>query len=99
MFTSFDDYLKQQLQDDPEFAKEYQRLELPSMLARQVIKMRVDKGITQAELAKLVGTQQSSISRLESMTSLPSLSFLQRVAEVLDARIEIRLMPNQPAKS
>lgn len=98
MFTSFDDYLKQKLQEDPEFAKEYERLELPSMLARQVIKMRVDKGITQAELAKLVGTQQSSISRLESMTSLPSLSFLQRVAEVLDARIEIRLTPNQPAK-
>ena len=97
MFTSFDDYLKQQLQEDPEFAKEYQQLELPSMLASQVIKMRVNKGITQAELAKLVGTQQSSISRLESMTSLPSLSFLQRIAEVLDARIEIRLTPNQSA--
>ncbi len=97
MFTSFDDYLKQKLQEDPEFAKEYERLELPSMLARQVIKMRVDKGITQAELAKLVGTQQSSISRLENMTSMPSLSFLQRIAEVLNARIEITLTPNQTA--
>lgn len=97
MFTSFDDYVKQKLQEDPEFAKEYERLELPSMLARQVIKMRVDKGITQADLAKLVGTQQSSISRLENMTSLPSLSFLQRIAEVLDARIEINIIPNQPA--
>lgn len=97
MFTSFDDYLKQKLTEDPEFAKEYERLELPSMLARQVIKMRVDKGITQAELAKRVGTQQSSISRLESMNSLPSLSFLQRIAEVLDAHIEIKFTPNQTA--
>lgn len=97
MFTSLDDYLKQNLQEDPEFAKEYERLELPSMLARQVIKMRVDKGITQAELAKLVGTQQSSISRLESMTSLPSLTFLQRITAILDARIEIKLTPNQLA--
>lgn len=97
MFTSYDDYLKEKLQTDPEFAKEYKRLELPSMLARQVIKMRVDKGITQADLAKMVGTQQSSISRLESMTSLPSLTFLQRVAEVLDAQIEIRFVPNQQA--
>lgn len=97
MFTSHDDYLKQQLQDDPEFAKEYKRLELPAMLARQVIKMRVDKGITQADLAKLVGTQQSSISRLESMGSLPSLTFLQRIAEVLDAQIEIRIVPNKSA--
>jgi DNA-binding XRE family transcriptional regulator len=97
MFTSLDDYLKQKLQEDLEFAKEYERLELPSMLARQVIKMRVDKGITQAELAQLVGTQQSSISRLESMTSLPSLTFLQRIAAVLDARIEINLTPNQLA--
>jgi len=95
MFTSFDDYLKQKIQKDPEFAKEYERLEFPGMLARQVIKMRVDKDITQSELAKLVGTQQSSISRLESMTSLPSLTFLQRIAAVLDAHIEIRFIPNQ----
>lgn len=97
MFTSFDDYLKEKLQEDPEFAKEYERLELPSMLARQVIKLRLDQGITQAQLAKLVGTQQSSISRLESMTSLPSLSFLQKIAKILNAHIEIRFVPNQKA--
>jgi DNA-binding XRE family transcriptional regulator len=97
MFTSFDDYVKDKLQKDQEFAKEYERLELPSMLARQVIKLRVKQGITQAQLAKLVGTQQSSISRLESMTALPSLSFLQKIAEVLNARIEIRLVPNPKA--
>lgn len=94
MFTSFDDYLQQKLQTDSEFAKEYKQLELPSMLARQVIKLRSNKGISQAELAKIIGTQQSSISRLESMMSLPSLTFLQRIAEALDAQVEIRFIPN-----
>jgi transcriptional regulator with XRE-family HTH domain len=49
--------------------------------------------LTQAQLAKLVGTRQPSIARLESGERKPSLSFLQRVAEVLDARIEVHLVP------
>lgn len=97
MFTNFDDYVKDKLQQDAAFSKEYEQLKLPSMLALQVIKLRIDKGITQAQLAKLVGTQQSSISRLESMESLPSLSFLQKIAGVLSAHIEIRFVPNLKA--
>lgn len=97
MFTNFDDYVKDKLQQDAAFSKEYEQLKLPSMLALQVIKLRIDKGITQAQLAKLVGTQQSSISRLESMESLPSLSFLQKIADVLSAHIEIRFVPNLKA--
>ena len=97
MFTNLDDYISENLKEDPEFAKEYNRLQLPSMLARQVIKLRIEKGYSQAQLAKLIGTQQSSISRLESMSYLPSLSFLQRIADVMDAKMEIRFIPNQPA--
>lgn len=41
------------------------------------------------------GTHQASISRLERATYQPNLGFLQRVAEALDARVEIRLIPKE----
>ena len=37
--------------------------------------------LTQAQLAKKVGTQQPSIARIESGSTLPSLSFLERLAD------------------
>jgi len=76
---------------DPGFAREYKDSSIRKLLAVQVIRMRQDKGLTQQQLANMVGTRQSSISRLEDMQSLPSLSFLMKVAEALDADVDIRL--------
>jgi transcriptional regulator with XRE-family HTH domain len=50
------------------------------------------RGLTQTQLAELVGTRQPSIARLENGSSLPSISFLQKVAAALDARVEVRLV-------
>ncbi len=51
-------------------------------------------GLTQAKLAELVGTTQSVISRLEDADyEGHSLSMLQRVAEALHRRIDIRFVP------
>lgn len=41
---------------------------------------RIRMGMTQAQLAKLVGTKQSSIARMEGGSYLPSLGFLKKVA-------------------
>lgn len=54
-----------------------------------LIKRRLEKGFTQRELAKRVGTKQSAIARLESGTYNPSLDFLKKVTHALDARIRI----------
>lgn len=53
----------------------------------QVARLRILRGMTQAELAEKVGTQQPSIARLENGTKSPSLSFLNKVAKALNARI------------
>ncbi len=84
--------LSQQLLHNQQTAEEYAKLDLPFQIARDVIYLRQKKGLTQAELAQFLGTQQSSISRLEKMGSVPTLNFLSRVAEALDAKIEIRLV-------
>jgi DNA-binding XRE family transcriptional regulator len=89
-FESFDDYLGEQLQD-PEFRAEWEALEP----AYQIARLRIMRGLTQAELAELVGTKQPSIARIENGKTEPKLSFLRRLAEALDARIEINIVPTE----
>jgi HTH-type transcriptional regulator/antitoxin HipB len=59
----------------------------------QVARLRIQRGLTQAQLAEMVGTRQPSIARLENGISVPSLSFLDRIAKALDARIELNFVP------
>jgi len=59
----------------------------------QIARLRIARGLTQAQLAEMVGAHQPSIARIESGKSLPSLLFLERVASVLHARIEVRILP------
>ena len=78
----------QQLKD-PEFVAAANELEPGYQIAR----LRIQRGLTQAQLADMVGTRQPSIARLENGSSVPSLSFLDRIATALDARIELRVVP------
>ena len=48
--------------------------------------------MTQAELAKRVGTQKSNISRLESGNYNPSLVFLAKISEALGKSLNVQLM-------
>ena len=86
--VSYDDALKRWMQD-PDFRAEYEALEPAYQIARR----RIEKGLTQEELADLIDTKQPSIARLESGRRAPSLAFLRRVADALDCRVEIRLVP------
>jgi DNA-binding XRE family transcriptional regulator len=82
---------KQQLMKDAAFKIEYSRLSTEYKVAAELIRMRLKCGMTQAELAKAVNTQQASIARMESGSYLPSLSMIKKVADVLGADLEIKL--------
>jgi transcriptional regulator with XRE-family HTH domain len=84
---------KKKLLKDPEFRKEYDALEPEYKLVSALIRLRLAKGLTQEQLAKLLNTKQESIARLESGSSLPSLSTIKKVASALDAELEINLRP------
>jgi transcriptional regulator with XRE-family HTH domain len=84
----YEKWREQQLQD-PEFVAELEKLE-PGY---QVARLRIKLGLTQAQLAEMVGTKQPSIARLESGASSPSLSFLEKVAEALGAEMKVNLIP------
>ena len=60
-------------------------------VARQLKTLRKDQGMTQEQLAELVGTKESNISRLESGRYNPSLDFLIKVANGLGRQIQVKI--------
>ena len=85
--------VKREMLRNPEVAREYEALDPEYRLTRSIIAQRLAKGLSQRQLAKLIGTRQPVISRLESGATKPSLSLLERVAEALDASLVVRIEP------
>lgn len=91
-FLRFDDYLAEKLKD-PEFRAGYEKVRQENEPLRAILRARVEKGMTQAAIAKKMGTTQSSIARVESGKSHPTIPFMQRLADALDMKLEIRFLP------
>jgi len=63
-------------------------------VARKIYELRKKAGLTQAQLAKMIGTTASVISRLEDADyEGHSLAMLRRIAAALHKRVEIRFVP------
>jgi transcriptional regulator with XRE-family HTH domain len=88
----FEDWEAKQM-EDREFRAAAEELEP----AYQVARLRIMRGLSQEQLAELVGTKQPSIARLESGKVEPRLSFLRRVVEALGGRLEVRITPLEEA--
>lgn len=80
---------KKQLFIDPEVQTLYDSMKPEFAFIQQIIEKRLQKGLTQSELAKKVGTKQSAIARLESGAHNPSIAFLQKVAQALDMHVKV----------
>jgi len=81
--------LKRDLLKNKDVKSEYDRLEPQYELIKQLISARINKRITQAEIAKKIGTGQSAVSRFESGDCNPSFEFLTRVATALDKKLVV----------
>ncbi len=89
--VNFEDLLSKELKNQ-DFKAEFDALEEEFILAKEVILLRKNNNMTQKELAKLAGTSQPAIARLESGNYKNlSLSFIRKVAEALGAIPEIHL--------
>jgi DNA-binding XRE family transcriptional regulator len=87
--TSAKSLLKQQ-RKNKEFRKEFDKLEEEFALAKEVIQLRTEANLTQMQLAKLAGTSQPAIARLESGSyKNVSLSFLRKIGHALGAHPKI----------
>ena len=64
-------------------------------VAREIYELRIKAKLSQAELARKVGTTQFVISRLEDADyDGHSLAMLRRIASALEKRVEIRFVPS-----
>jgi transcriptional regulator with XRE-family HTH domain len=65
-------------------------------IARKIYELRTKARLSQAGLARKVGTTQSVISRLEDADyDGHSLEMLRRIASALERRVEIRFLPGR----
>ena len=81
--------IKKLLLDDSEIKSEYDELSPIYELKKEIIRLRIEKGLSQKDLAVLMGTKQSAISRLENGSYNPSVEFLNRIAHTLGKELHI----------
>lgn len=60
-------------------------------IIQKLTQARLEKGVTQEQLARLIGTQRSNICRIESGTQNLSLDMMLKIAEALGKDISIML--------
>lgn len=81
--------LDRRLMKKPGFKKAYDDLELEFAIIRALIDARAKRGMTQARLAKRIGTKQSAIARFESGRSNPTFAFVQKLSDALDLKLTV----------
>ena len=86
---------KEKALTDPEVVQEYDRLSAAYALRKELIKIRKAAGLTQEDIAELLNTKKSNISRLENVHSKvsPKLSTIEAYAKVAGYKIEVKFVP------
>jgi DNA-binding XRE family transcriptional regulator len=78
----------------PNRLKQLEAVRANEEIARKLLELRTAAGLTQSQLARLIGTTPSVISRLEDAEYRGhSLALLRRIAAALNQRVEVRFVP------
>ena len=86
----FQEYLAKQLKN-PEVKKHYNEYGKQLEIAYQILKLRKQKKLSQAQLAKKLGTKQSNIARMETGQQNFSIEMLNNIARALKVDLSIKL--------
>lgn len=86
----FEDDLKERLKN-PKFRVAWEASEADYQISRQMIKARLEKKMSQRDLAKKAKTSQANISKLEGMNYNPSLAFLKRISGALGIKFQLSI--------
>ena len=87
---------KKYYKDNRERLAELEEARQSAAVARSIYEIRDDAGLSQRQLAKLVGTTASVICRLEDDDyDGHSLTMLFRIAVALNRRLEVRFVPRK----
>ncbi len=81
---------KREMLKNPAIKKEYDALEEEFALVNELLAARKRAKLTQAQVARRMGTSQSAVARLESGRS-PSLASLRKYARATGSKVQIKL--------
>jgi len=90
VLIDFDDYLKQELKD-PEFKRLYDEYGKQLEISYQLLQLRKQQKLSQAQLAKKIGTTQSNVARMEAGRQNFTIDILQKVASALGKELKISI--------
>ena len=86
--------IERMIGDDAEVREMYEQAKVNVHVAQLIYDARTEAGLSQEELARMIGTTQSVISRLEDADyEGHSLSMLSRIAQALNREVKIDLVP------
>ena len=87
----FQTYLEEQLKN-PKIRKHYDAYGKQLEIAYQILTLRKKLGISQAQLAKKIGTTQSNVARIETGQQNFTTATLQNIAEAFDRDVKIEFV-------
>jgi ribosome-binding protein aMBF1 (putative translation factor) len=97
---AFDWLYNEFIGDDPERIASYQEERVKARIAREVYDLREAAGLSQRQLADLVGTTETVIDDLEEADyDGDALSMLVRIASLLNKRIDVRFVTSSARDS
>jgi transcriptional regulator with XRE-family HTH domain len=88
--------MKTKMLATPAVKQEYDLLAPEFFLIEELIKARMNAGLSQAEVANRMGTKAPAISRIEAPDPKhsPSLRTLQKYAQAVGCQLQVRLIPD-----
>lgn len=89
---SFDEYLEETLENDELLREEWEKTEAEYNILRAVLDTRVRLNLTQQELAKRCGIDQSDLSKIERGVLNPSVKILKKIAKGLGKKLKIEFV-------
>jgi len=81
--------VKERALRNPEVRAAYEELEPEYEITRQLIRARLERGMSQKELAAKIGTRQSAISRIEGGGQNVSVGMVNKVARALGTKVHV----------
>ncbi len=86
----FDDYLKEELKN-PKFKSLFDEYGRQLEISYQILQLRKKRGLSQLDLAKKIGTNQSNVARIESGQQNCTIKLLDRIANALEVELKVSL--------
>ena len=93
------DYVKHRSEKDPEFQQLWVEGALQRDIAKQLIGVRLDLGLTQEQFAELVGVKQSFLSRMENGEQNITIETLQKLAHKAGANVDVNISLREPIRT